>query len=176
MSSPQIQHLHNALPCPHPGTPDAVTGPVQTPRPWQPLARSWGCASTVGSRALPTPSPRWGQVMKPERLTWIFLPGLKGRAREGGCEAAQETAPVPGLLLAVPRVPVQWAVLSPHPISQQLQTPLPWEQAGHGQHSSLHPSGLCPAPLAPLGQVLPWAATSPAGQQDTRTHRSGRAR
>lgn len=157
-------------PCPRPGCgfqglPSAVTVAVQTPQPWQPLAQGRGFASTVGSRALPTPSPRWGQVMKPERLTWIFLPGLKGRAREGSCEAA----PVPGLLLAVPRVPVQGGVLSPHPISQQLQTPLRWGHAGHGHHSSLNPSGLYPAPLAPLGQVLPWChkPRGAAGHTDT---------
>lgn len=78
---------------------------------------------------------------------------------------------MPGLLLAVPRAPVQQGVLSHHPIPQQLQTPLQWEHTGHGHHSSLHPSGLYPAPLHPLPRSFPGAIGLPQAQWGSRTHR-----
>lgn len=81
-------------------------------------------------------------------------------------------APVPGLLLAVPRVLVQWGLLSHHPISQQLQTPLRWEHAGHGHHSSLHTFlGSIQHLWYPLPSPSSGATGLPQAQWGSRTHR-----
>ena len=104
--------------------------------------------------------------MKPERVTQIFLPGLKGRTGgEGGCKPPQEKSPVPamwGCCWQCRKHPVQWGHLPPSlshhgvPFSSSYRPHWDGNTQGYGHHGSLHLSGpypsttdsgtLCPAP------------------------------